>query len=219
MALITSLRKGGGGVVRIVRSLIVLQVTSNTRGAGEIVVIIEVAVGALARGHGVPAGQWKSHNAVVEFRIQPVVHPVANIAIRGEVGGDVIRVRRLLEIRCVAGIAGRRHRLEPAVRSTLVAGVAVHRGMRSDQGEAVIVLLDLPHRHLPPEHGVALFAICAQLPPVNIRVAILAALANIGKDGLDMTLCAGHRPVHAAKRITGLIVIEFRNRADGSPGI
>ncbi len=126
-------------------------------------------------------------------------------------------LRGPLEIRRVAGIALRGHRLELAVGRALVAGIAVHRGVRSGQREAVVVLLDLLDRHLPAADRVALLAIGSQLPLVNVRVAVLASLSDIGEHRLDVALDAGHRLVHAAQRISRLIVIEFGDRADGFP--
>lgn len=79
------------------------------------------------------------------------------------------------------------------------------------------MLLDLLHGDLPASNGVALFAIGPELAPVNIGVAILTALPNVCEQGLHVALNASHRLVHAAQRISRLIVIEFRNRTDRFP--
>jgi len=63
----------------------------------------------------------------------------------------------------------------------------------------------------------ALLAIRSQLPLVNVRVAVLASLSNIGKHRLHVALNARHRLVHAAQRVSRVIVIEFRNRPDRFP--
>lgn len=63
----------------------------------------------------------------------------------------------------------------------------------------------------------ALLAVGSQLPFVNVRVAILAALADTGEHRLHMALRAGDGLVHPAERILRLVVIEFRNSADGCP--
>ena len=52
---------------------------------------------------------------------------------------------------------------------------------------------------------------------MNVRVTVLASLSDVAEYHLDVTLDAGDRLVHAAQRISRLIVIEFGNRADGSP--
>ena len=117
----------------------------------------------------------------------------------------------------MARVARRRHRLEFAVRGTLVARVTVNCRMRSGQWEAVVVLLHIFYRHLPATHGVALLAIRAQLPLMNVRVAVLAALAYIGEHRLHVALRTSNGLVHASQGIARLIVIEFRNCANGLP--
>lgn len=92
----------------------------------------------------------------------------------------------------MAGIALRRHRLELAARGSLVTGIAVYGRMRSGQREAIIVLLHLLHRDLPSTEGVALLAICSQLPLVDVGMAVLAALSNTGEHWPDVALRAGN---------------------------
>jgi hypothetical protein len=142
---------------------------------------------------------------------------MACVACRGELCGDVIGIRRGLEILEVAGSASCRHGLELAVGRAFVTGIAVHRRVRSGQREAIIVLLYLLNRNLPPSNGVASLAIRSQLPLVNIGVAVLAALADIAEDRFYVTLNAGHRLVHSAQGITRPVVIEFRNGPDRCP--
>ncbi len=131
----------------------------------------------------------------------------------------MIRVGGRGVVRLVARIALRGHRLELAVRSTLVTGIAVDRGMRSGEREAVIVLLNLLHRDLPSADSVTLFAVGSQLPPVNIGVAVLAALPHVGEDRLHVALNAGDGLMHTAQRVARLVVIEFRNGSDRLPGV
>lgn len=100
---------------------------------------------------------------------------------------------------------------------TLVAILALHRGVSPQEWEAILVILNLLHGNIPPEHGVTLRAIRPHLPLVNIGVTILALLADISKDRLNVALCALHFFVHAAQRILRLVVIEFWNCSDGAP--
>ena len=79
------------------------------------------------------------------------------------------------------------------------------------------MILDILIGDLPSAHGMTLFAIRAQLATVNISVAILAALADVGKNHLHVTLGASDRGVHAAKRVASLIVIKFGDRANRLP--
>ena len=53
---------------------------------------------------------------------------------------------------------------------------------------------------------------------MNIGVAVLATLSDIGEDGFHVTLRTSHGLMHAAQWITGLVVIEFGNGADRLPG-
>ena len=54
---------------------------------------------------------------------------------------------------------------------------------------------------------------------MDVGVAVLAALSDIGEDGPDVTLGARDRGVHTPEWILGLVVIEFRDGADRLPGI
>jgi len=121
------------------------------------------------------------------------------------------------EILLMTGIAGRRKALELSDRCAGMALIAVKRGVRTNQREAVQVLIDLLHRNVPSLDGVALLAIRAHLALVNVSVAIRALLADVRKDRLGVALNATHAFVHAAQRILGCVVIEFRNCADRFP--
>ena len=98
-----------------------------------------------------------------------------------------------------------------------MAGIAIDRGVRARQWEAIVVILNLTDRNLPSANGVALLAICSELASMNICMAILAALSDVREDWLDVTLRAVHLLVQSAQRILRLIVIEFRNGADRAP--
>src|SRR5215471_10635110 len=163
------------------------------------------------------ASQKESSAGVIKLGVQPVIHAVAGFAQGGELRGDVIGIGGLGKVGLVARVARSRHGLELAIGAILVAGIAVHGGVSTHQREAIVVILDILIGDLPSAHRVALFAICAQLATVNISVAILAALADVGENHLHVTLGAGDRGVHAAKRVASLIVIKFGDRADRLP--
>ena len=101
--------------------------------------------------------------------------------------------------------------------STFVALFAGHGSVRAEKGEAVLVILDLLRGNLPAEYGVALRAVRAHFAAVNIGVTILTVFSDVRKHRFAMALRALHLLVHAAKRVLGLIVIEFRNRANRAP--
>ena len=61
VALLASLGKVGRDVVRIRSSLEILQVARYAGGAGQVVVIVDVAIHALPGRHGMPSGQGKAH--------------------------------------------------------------------------------------------------------------------------------------------------------------
>jgi len=192
-------------------------VATDAGGAGDVVVarFRVVAIRALPRRHGVGASQGKSRSVVIERRIQPAVGGVAGLAgcrkSSGVTGGGRFEICR------VAGIALGRHRLELAICHPLVTGIAIHGGMRSGEGKAVVMLLNLLYGDLPSADRVALLAIRSQLPLVNVGVAVLAPLSNIREHRLHVALDARHRPVHAQQRIFRLVVVKFRNSADRLP--
>jgi hypothetical protein len=117
----------------------------------------------------------------------------------------------------MAGVAGRGKTLELPHRGARVALVAVNRGVRTNEREAVQVLIYLLHRNVPSLDGMALLAIRAHLAPVNVGVAIRALFADVRKDRFGVALNAAHAFVHATQRILGCVVIEFRNCADRFP--
>ena len=177
--------------------------------AGQVVVVVDVTVGAFTRWHGVAAGQKESGRGVIELGVQPVVRCMTGLARRRELRVDVIRIRGSNEVLLVAGVALRRHRLESTVGAILVASIAVDGRVCTRQRESIVVLLDVFVCDLPSTDGVALFAISSQLAPVNVGVTILAALSDIGENHLHVTLRAGDRGVHSTQRISRLIVIKF----------
>jgi hypothetical protein len=80
---------------------------------------------------------------VIELGIQPVVGCVASVAGGREFRCYVVGVPGRLEIVEVTRGAGRGHRLKVAGRSTFMAGIAIHRSVRTGQRKSIIVLLYL----------------------------------------------------------------------------
>jgi hypothetical protein len=129
----------------------------------------------------------------------------------------VIGICGRLKILEVARSASRRHGLEVATGRSFVAGIAVHSGVRSRQGKAVIVLLDLLDRNLTSPDRVAGLAIRSQLPLVNIGMTVLAALSNIAEHRLYVALGAGDGLMHPAQRVARPVVVEFWNSSNRLP--
>jgi hypothetical protein len=149
----------------------------------------------------VSAGQGKaSELQVIKLGAHPIVHGVALFAGHWQTQRNVVDADRLGadEIFLMAGVAGRGKALELSDRGTGVALIAVKRGVRANQWEAVQVLIDLLHRNVPSLDGVALLAIRAHLALVNVSVAIGALFPDIGEDRLGVALNAAHTFMHAA---------------------
>ena len=105
MAGLTSLREVPAHVIRIGRTLKILQVARDARGASQRVVAICVAVGALSRRDGMHAGQGKASRGMVELSIGPLHCVVAQFA-GCRKSGVRNRRRRAGEIFLVARVAG-----------------------------------------------------------------------------------------------------------------
>ena len=95
---------------------------------------------------------------------------------------------------------------------------ALHRGVRTEKRETILVIFDLRDGNLPAKHRVALRAVGAEFALMNVGVAISAVLADVRKDRFYVTLVTFHFFMHAAERIVGLVVVEFWHGADGPPG-
>lgn len=136
---------------------------------------------------------------------------MALLATGREAGRDVVGRGRLLIRSRVAGIALERKSLKLAGGRTLVAAVALQRGMSSNQGKPVLVISDGPHRNLPAFDRVAAFAVCTHLAAMNVGVAIGTPRAGVGKDWFHVALRAGHVFVQTKQRVGCFAVIKFRN--------
>lgn len=99
-----------------------------------------------------------------------------------------------------------------------VARIAVNGGVRANQGKTILMLTDGVDRDLPSALPVAEVALRAILPPVQIGVAILAILPNVGEDRVDVAILASHSRVQAPQRVTSLVVIKLRSGANRFPG-
>ena len=84
MALFASLREACRGMIWIGRALEIFEVARHTSCARQVVVIVDVAVGAQPRRCGVPSGQGKPCRGVVELRVQPVIRSVTLLASGGK---------------------------------------------------------------------------------------------------------------------------------------
>ena len=188
----------------------------------KIVVIVDVALRAGQRR--VRAIQNETGHAVIKGSAQPAVERrVAILAIGGRKGRASAGVRRvvgLLPVGQMARLTVRRETVENSRRRLLVARFALHRRVRTEQREAIQVILNLLNSNVPSLNRMALFTILPQLMPVNVfvRMAVHAILADVGEHRLYVALYTLNFLVHAPQRISGLVVIELGYRANGTPG-
>jgi hypothetical protein len=148
-----------GNVVWVRGRLKIFQMATRACGGGQVVIVIDVAVDAFTRRHGMSAGQQEAGKGMIKFGVQPVVGAVATLARGGKLCGNVIGIVGRLKVLEVARIARRRHRFKLAVRRAFVTSIAIDSRMRSGQWKAIIVLLDLLRRYGPSAHAMALLAI------------------------------------------------------------
>ena len=168
---------------------------------------------------GMGSGESKaSEPGVIKLGFVPGVHGMAGFASDGQVGGTVVERPGLYVIRPVAGDAFGAQSAKNAGGGATVAGFAGGHCVSAEKRKAVLVGADLLGGDFPSGNGVAVLAGGAELPAVDIGVAIRALLSNVGEDRLRVAQAAGHAFVHAAQRIAGLnSVVELRYGPDGSP--
>jgi len=104
-------------------------------GAGQVVVVVDVALGALQ--NGMRARQREANQAVIKLGIEPVIHAMALLACCWELAGCVVGIGRVLIILRVAGVTLGRDPHKLAHGGTFVAGFAIQGRVRSQQGKSV----------------------------------------------------------------------------------
>jgi len=141
VALITALREVRGYVIRICRSLVVLQVTRHAGRAGQVVVVVDVAIGALPRRRRMHARERKSSAVVVEGGIQPRTRVVALAAALREIRAHVIRICRPLVVLQMARDTSRAGQVVVVVHVAIGALPGWHR-MHSGQRKIGRVVIE-----------------------------------------------------------------------------
>ena len=106
MALLAGLREARTHVVWIRGALKVFQVARYARGAGQFVVVIEVAIGTRARRNGMRARQSESRSRVIKLAVCPG-HAVMALLARGGKAGVGYGSGRRVEIVLVTTDTGR----------------------------------------------------------------------------------------------------------------
>ena len=90
MALGAGLGEARRDVIGIGGALIILQMAADAVRAGQVKVVVDVAIGALTRRDGMPASQGEPGRAMVELCIEPGIHAMAGSAAGGEAAGNVV---------------------------------------------------------------------------------------------------------------------------------
>jgi hypothetical protein len=145
---------------------------------------------------------------VIELGAEPVIHGMTALARGGELHADVVDDGRAVVL-LVAGIAIGGEARELTSCRVLMALIAGSYGVSAYEREAVGVIANLL-RDLPSRNRVAAFAICAELTAMNVCVAICTVRACVLEDQACVALHAANFGVHAAQRISCLIVVELR---------
>jgi hypothetical protein len=212
-------RRAGLGMHRIIGLLPGGEVASGISAIGrsDLQVVVAVDMALLAGDVGMAVGQEEAGGAVIEFRAEPTVKTMADVALGREVGGNVIGIRSLLVILQVAGSALRGQAEIDTGRRALVAGGTFHGGVRAKQRETILVILYLLRGDVPALHGMALGAVGSKLAAVNVGVAVGAILADICENGLHVALRALNFFVHAAEGVLCPAMIKFSDGSNGPP--
>ena len=195
--------------------VVVVLVATHASRCGDVVVVIDVAVRTLPRGHGVRPSQRESGGAVVEGCIQPTGGVVALLAGLREVRGHVVRIRRALEILQVT-----RH-TSGAGQVVVVVDVAIDalprgNGVRTRQNESGRRVIELA---VSPSHRVVTLLAGGREPGMSHRahcvvvVGLMATDASRGGDVvvvIDVAICTLPRrhSVRAGQREPGRRVIK-----------
>jgi len=162
-------------------------------------------------------GQCKAGELqMIELGADPAIHAVAAFAGRREVTSFMVDDRSQVVL-LMAGIAGCREPLKLSAGRILVALVALHQGMRSDQRKAVLVVFNRIQRDIPSFYRVAVFAACAKLTAMNIRMAIGALFADVLKDKAGVAGGASNILMHSTERIARAVMVELGEGANGLP--
>ena len=128
------------------------------------------------------------------------------------------RPGRLPVLLHVAGRALGAESCENARRGRLVAAFARRACVRAQQRKPVEVFARFADRSLEAPDCVALSAIRAELPAVDVGMARRAFVADVAEDRIEVARDARRPCMASTERVRGLrVVIELGVRADGPP--
>ncbi len=145
---------------------------------------------------------------------QPVVHDaVALQAIRGKTLCLVVgRFCLSKVVQMTTHALGRQAlAIKGTDRTYLVTGITVDRRVRPDQREAVLMLIDVVDRDLPSGVAMTEIALGGVLSAMDIRVAVLALIADFREHEVAVAILATNALVHPPEGETGLAMFELQN--------
>ena len=217
VTLIAGLREIRGDVVRIVRALIILQVTADASCRIQAVVVVDVAIGAGTRRYSVQPGERESSGCVVEGCVHPVGGVVTLVAGLREIRRHVVGTGCALIVLQVARHARRACQVVVVVHVTIGAGARRNR-VESGQSKSCGGVVELG---ISPRHGiVALLARRGESTMRNRRrrvVEVCLVTTDAGRIGdvvvvVDVAIRASpwRNHVGTRQRETRLGVIEGR---------
>lgn len=156
---------------------------------------VRVASGAFERG--VHTGQGETGEfQVIEFRPHPTVQGMAALADDRKVQCAMVEHRGGVLPR-VARITFRTEPEELARGRSGVAVLALQERMCTNQWESVLVFLDRLHPHLPSFDCVTRLAVCAELSPMDVGMAVRTFCSDVREHEAAMALPTHDALVHS----------------------
>ena len=202
------------------RIAVIVLVARNARRAGDVVVVVDVAIRTLPRRHRVRSGQWKCGLGVIEGRRLPRGRVVAEFASLREPALHVVRVGRALEVFQVARNA-RCRRDVVVVVDVAFRALPWRHGMRSSQRKVDRAVVERGRR--PRRCGMALLASLGEGCRDVIRVRRALKVFQMARHAsrackvvviVDVTvgaLCRRHRvPSGQGKACRGMIELRVQ---------
>jgi len=163
---------------------------------------------------GVGPGERKPGQLGVVKILCPPVHAVTGFAFRRISQGLVIdRLRAVVVLDMAEGTIGIQSPVQPN-GCALVAVLAFQHPVRTEQRKSVCMPVNGTHDFTPSADAVALLAVTAHLPAMNVRMTASALGRDVGENQFDVTLPAIQALVHAAQRKTRAAVVEVRKSPD-----
>lgn len=213
----TGLREPQADVIGILGIVEVCLVTTDAIRRRPLEATADMARKAIQRCMG--SGQWKSCQLpVIEAGAQPRVKAAVALLARGrESARLMIGSGRAHESSGVANDAISGQSFELPCRRTRVTGITLQNRVCPEKRKTILVFANRTQRYHPPIHGVALFALGAHLPSMDIGVTIGALVSYIREHQVHVTLRAANVLMHSPQWIPRLIVIKLRNVANRLP--